>query len=100
MKRALWTIVALSLILGLAACSATKGTITGRDADPAAVPPTSSPSPNALYSNLNHPSDKKCDPQSHDGAGYSHAKALRRKGLGTLRSLRLGVSLLTVTRYR
>jgi len=65
-----------------------------------AVPPTSSPSPNALYSTLNHPSDKKCDPQSHDGAGYFHAKALRRKELGTLRALRLGVSLLTVTRYR
>ena len=31
-------IVALSLIVGLTACSATKGKITGRDADPAAVP--------------------------------------------------------------
>ena len=38
MKRSLWFILALSLIVGLAACSATKGKITGRDADPAAVP--------------------------------------------------------------
>ena len=35
MKRSLWLVVALSLIVGLAACSATKGKITGRDADPA-----------------------------------------------------------------
>ena len=38
MKRSLWLVVMLSLIVGLAACSATKGQITGRDADPAAVP--------------------------------------------------------------
>ena len=38
MKRSLWTILVLFLIVGLAACSATKGQITGRDADPAAVP--------------------------------------------------------------
>jgi hypothetical protein len=38
MKRSLWLVVTLSLIVGLAACSATKGQITGRDADPAAVP--------------------------------------------------------------
>jgi hypothetical protein len=38
MKRSLWFVLALSLILGLTACSATKGKIMGRDADPAAVP--------------------------------------------------------------
>ena len=38
MKRSLGTILVLFLIVGLAACSATKGQITGRDADPAAVP--------------------------------------------------------------
>ena len=38
MKRSLWLVMALSLIVGLAACSATKGKITGHDADPAAVP--------------------------------------------------------------
>ena len=38
MKRSLWFILALSLIVGLTACSATKGKIMGRDADPAAVP--------------------------------------------------------------
>ena len=38
MKRSLWFVLTLSLIVGLAACSATKGKITGRDADPAAVP--------------------------------------------------------------
>ena len=38
MKRSLWLVVALTLIMALAACSATKGKITGRDADPAVVP--------------------------------------------------------------
>ena len=38
MKRSQLLLVALSLIVGLAACSATKGQITGRDADPAAAP--------------------------------------------------------------
>ena len=38
MRRSFWTILVLFLIVGLAACSATKGKITGRDADPAAVP--------------------------------------------------------------
>ena len=38
MRRSLWILLVLFLIVGLAACSATKGTITGRDADPAAVP--------------------------------------------------------------
>jgi len=38
MKRSLLILLVLFLIAGLAACSATKGKITGRDADPAAVP--------------------------------------------------------------
>ena len=38
MKRLLWGILVVFLVLGLVACSATKGQITGRDADPAAVP--------------------------------------------------------------
>ena len=38
MKRSPRTILVFFLIVGLAACSATKGQITGRDADPAAVP--------------------------------------------------------------
>ena len=37
MKSSLGTILVLFLIVGLAACSTTKGKITGRDADPAAV---------------------------------------------------------------
>jgi hypothetical protein len=38
MKRSLGIILVLFLIVGQAACSATKGQITGRDADPVAVP--------------------------------------------------------------